>query len=501
MNLADQLDTSAKRFPDKLAVVSEDEKMTYAGLKGAVDGLASAMNSLGISRGDRVAVMLPNGPDFVASYYAIVKMGAVAVTLNVMSTPYELVHVMRDCRPKVLITIPQLAAGFTRARKMGADCDVLITSGDCPGAKNMRHLISAVRRSFSSEDMAPDDPAVIIYTAGLCGRSMGAVLTHNNLISNSEVLELCADGTESEVGAAVVPFFHSFGATVNMNCFIRLGATICTMKRFDVALFFKLLEENKVTFIAAVPALFFGMVRHPLTGSTDLSNIRLCVSGGSKLQPPVMEAFRKKFPFPLLEGYGLTEASPVSTFCRTYREYKPGSVGQPVCFVEVRVRGESGENLDPGGKGEVVVKGPNVMKGYLNSEEGTKQVIKDGWLYTGDLGYMDEHGYLFLTGHKKDMIITSSFNVYPPEVEEVLNNHPAVEEGAVVGAHDPVRGEAIKAFVVLKKGERATEKDIVRHCREYLSAYKVPRTVEFLPELPKDSGGRVLKEELIGRCS
>jgi len=332
--------------------------------------------------------------------------------------------------------------------------------------------------------MKGSDPAVIIYTSGLTGQPVGAVLTHDNLLNQSFLLQVVCGTTDQDRGLAVIPFFHSFGAVVNMLCVVRVGASVVIMDGFSVEGIFKAIEQEKITFIAAVPRLFIGMVMQPEDKNFDLSSLKLCISGGAAMPLEFFPRFEARFGIKIMEGYGLTEASPVCAFTRPAGVHKPGSIGPVVPNVEARVVDDAGRDLPTGGIGELVIRGSNVMQGYYHDEAATAAVIRNGWLYTGDLARIDEEGFIFLTGLKKRMIITSGFNVYPREVELVLNLHPAVQASLALGKPNLLRGEVVKALIVKNPDIEVDNKELVRHCRKYLSSYKVPRDIEFVERLP-----------------
>ncbi|MHB9097724.1 MAG: AMP-binding protein, partial [Syntrophales bacterium] len=328
-----------------------------------------------------------------------------------------------------------------------------------------------------------DDPAVMIYTAGLTGKPLGAVLTHHNLLTQSVLLRTICHMDERNIGLAVIPLFHSFGAAVNMLMPIRIGAGIVLMERFTLEAIFTAIEKERVTYIAAVPRLFLGMLFHEGAEKYRVDSLKLCITGGAAMPPEFIPIFEQKFGAKIMEGYGLTEASPVSSFSRLDMPQKPGSIGIPILNVEARIVDEEGREVPRGTIGELILKGENIMKGYYKDPERTAQVLKDGWLFTSDLGRMDEDGYIFLTGRKKRMIITSGFNVYPREIEIVLELHPDVEAARIIGKEDLLRGEIVKALIARKPGAAIEERELLRHCRTYLSSYKVPREIEFVERI------------------
>ncbi|HTZ38782.1 MAG TPA: AMP-binding protein, partial [Syntrophales bacterium] len=336
---------------------------------------------------------------------------------------------------------------------------------------------------FDPSDAAEDDPAVMIYTSGLTGKPLGAVLTHGNLIAQSGLLVALFDGSQDDTGLSLIPLFHSFGAVANMLNPILMGACVVMLDAFSIESIFKAIETEKVTYMTAVPRVYLGMLLQEGTEKFDLSSLKFCVTGGSAMPPAYMPQFEKKFKVPLREGYGLTEASPVCSVTRLHTEQKPGSIGVPIPGVQARIVDPNDRDLPRGEIGELIVRGPNIMKGYYKDDAATAQVLRNGWLHTGDLALIDADGHIFLKGRTKRMIITSGFNVYPREVEIVLNMHPAVLDSKAIGKPDLMRGEVVKALVVKKKGADADEKAILKHCRAYLSSYKIPREIEFVDRL------------------
>jgi long-chain acyl-CoA synthetase len=483
MSLGKMLAESAGKYAERVAVIHGDRRITYLGLEQAACALANHLRSLGFGQGDKVALMLPNCPEFIIAYFGIQKIGGVAVTLHVQSTSYELRHLLGNSDAKCLITQGVLAKRFEEIRDDLPLCRRLITTNgleeDCP----FREIIA--KGSFSTEipDLAGDDPAVMIYTAGLTGKPLGAVLTHHNLLTQSLLLRSIARRTEEDIGLAVIPFFHSFGAVANMLAVLRIGAGVVLMERFTLDGIFGAIEKEGVTYIAAVPRLFLGMFFHEGAEKYRTDSLKLCVTGGAAMPADFIPSFEQKFGVKIMEGYGLTEASPVSSFSRFDMPQKPGSIGIPIPGVAAKIVDEVGRELPRETVGELILRGENVMKGYYKDEKATAQVIHDGWLHTSDLGRMDGDGYIFLTGRKKRMIITSGFNVYPREIEIVLGLHPAVQEARIIGKEDLLRGEIVKAVVVKKPGMEIEERELLKHCRTYLSSYKVPREIEFVTEI------------------
>ncbi len=483
MSLGNMLAESAEQYAGNIAVIHGDRKITYRELDRAACSLGNHLRSLGIGKGDKIALMLPNCPEFVISYFAVQKIGGVAVTLNVQSTPYELKHLLGNSDTRCLITQETLAKRFEEIQSELPLCRHLITTTGLEKESSFGRIIAGGPHTLEIPEMAGDDPAVMIYTAGLTGKPLGAVLTHNNLLTQSLLLRTICHMDDRNIGLAVIPLFHSFGAVANMLAPLRIGAGVVLMERFTLDGIFGAIEKEKVTYIAAVPRLFLGMMFHAGAENYRVDSLKVCITGGAAMPPEFIPVFEQRFGVKIMEGYGLTEASPVSSFSRLDMPQKPGSIGIPIPNVEARIVDEEGREVPRGTVGELILKGENIMKGYYRDEEMTAQVLRDGWLFTGDLGRMDEDGYIFLTGRKKRMIITSGFNVYPREIEIVLGLYPDVLTASIVGKEDLLRGEIVKALVVRKPGAAIEERELLRHCRTYLSSYKVPREIEFVERI------------------
>lgn len=483
MHLGEMLDSVCGRYGGKKAIIFEDKSLSYGELQKAVNSLANHLKSLGIQQGDKVAIMLPNIPEFVISYFAILKLGAVAVTLNIMSTAYELQYLLGNSDSKAFITIAQSAKRYEEIKKDIPMCrHIILVDHESPSSP-FTEAAGKGPFEFSMPHIDSDDPAVMVYTAGLTGNPLGAVLTHRNLFSQTTLFPELFDGKPEDHGMAIIPLFHTFGATANMLGVMSVGCTMTILDQFNIDAILKAVERDRVTYIAAVPRVFLGMLLYEEADKFDTRSLRLCITGGSTMPPQYMPPFSKKFRCVLTEGYGLTEASPVCTVGRLNMPIKPGSIGVPIPGVEIKVIDDNDKEVPAGQVGELVVKGINVMKGYYKNEEATAGVIKNGWLHTGDLARVDGEGYVFLTGRKKRMIITSGFNVYPREVEMILDRHPAVKASQVVGKPDLMRGEIVKALVVRSRNEASDERAILKHCRTYLSSYKVPREIVFVDTL------------------
>jgi long-chain acyl-CoA synthetase len=483
MNLGKLFEDACSTYRDNVAIVFEENRLTFGNFNRSVSSLANHLKALGIGKSDKVALMLPNVPEFPIAYFACQKLGAVAVTLNVMSTSYELQYLLDNSDSKVLITAATSARRFEEIKDRLATCRHLLLTEVDDGPLSMKKALEAGPFEFEPSDAAENDPAVMIYTSGLTGKPLGAVLTHGNLISQSMLLKTLFAATQTYKALCLIPLFHSFGAVVNMLNPLLIGACVVMLDAFSMESIFKTIESEKITYAAAVPRVFLGMLLQEGVGGFDVSSLKFCVTGGSAMPPAYMPQFEKKFKVRLREGYGLTEASPVCSVTQLEMVQKPGSIGIPIPGLEARIVDDGERDLARGEIGELIVRGPNVMKGYYKDDAATALVLRNGWLHTGDLALIDADGHIFLKGRKKRMIITSGFNVYPREVEIVLNMHPIVQDSKVIGKSDLMRGEIVKALVVKKEGATADDKAILKHCRTYLSSYKIPREIEFVDRL------------------
>ncbi len=505
LNLATLLRESAKNAPEKTALVINDRELPYAMVHAYAQRFASGLRKLGIQPGQHVALLLPNVPHFALAYYGAHYAGNPVVPLNVLLTPDEIAYHLEDSDAVALITwegfYDQAKAGATRVKH----CKHVIVAKADPadptapeGAISMTALIGTSDPMTELTNTMPDDTAVILYTSGTTGRPKGAELTHFNLFYNAEYAATKLLGIDQRsVTFAVLPLFHSFGQTCIMNASFYGGATVVLMPRFDPVGAFELMAKHKVTLFAGVPTMYFALLHHPDAAKYDLATLKYCACGGSAMPVEVMRAFDEKYKVNILEGYGLSETSPVASFNVLDKPKKPGSIGLPIKGVEFKLVDDHDKTVDkPGERGEICIKGHNVMKGYYKKPEATAEAFKGGWFHTGDVGQRDEEGYYFIVDRKKDMIIRGGFNVYPREIEETLYAHPAIGEAAVIGVPHESHGEEVKAILALKPGKTATAEEIIAYCKEHLAAYKYPRIIEFRDALPKGPTGKILKREL-----
>jgi long-chain acyl-CoA synthetase len=504
LNLAMLLEMSARREPGKVAVILDDMKLRYAEINGAANKIANSLVQRGVKPGDKVAIMLPNTPHFVICYYAILKTGAVVVPLNVLFKRHEVEYHLKDSDAVALIAwegfLAEAAEGFAAADTC-RDLVVAQAPGSQvalpEGATPLNALMADTPPVFDTVQTMPDDTAVILYTSGTTGRPKGAELSHFNMFFNAMVCtEKLLNISGDSISLATLPLFHSFGQTCVMNALLYAGGTITMLPRFEPQKALEIIQRDRVTTFAGVPTMYFYLLNFPSAEQYDVSSLKFCCSGGSAMPVEVMHAFNKKYNVTIMEGYGLSETSPVASFNHLDRPIKPGSIGVPIWGVEMGIVDHEGKHLPAGELGEIVIRGHNVMKGYYKRTDATSESIRKGWFHTGDIAYRDEEGYYFIKDRVKDMIIRGGFNVYPREIEEVLYAHPAVAEAAVIGVPDTALGEEIKAVVALKPGQSVAAEELIGYCKEQLAAYKYPRSVEIRDTLPKTATGKILKREL-----
>jgi long-chain acyl-CoA synthetase len=510
LNLTTQLSEIAKKFADKPAYIFQDALSTYGELEAAVNQFASGLAKLGIGKGDHIALILGNSPHFVIGLYGAMKAGATVIPINPIYTPDEIGYIVNNGDAKAIITLdllvpvvekmnphlPKIEHVIICETSEGKERGIDVTNLTIyPNMKSFTDVLISGEKSFEGPILLDDDVAVILYTSGTTGKPKGAMLTHKNLYSNAkDTAEYLKISVDDRV-IATLPMFHVFCLTVALNAPLMNGGTIIIVPKFSPAEIFRVAREYKATVFAGVPTMYNFLYQFPEGKPDDLSTLRLCISGGASMPVALLKNFERKFRVMISEGYGLSEASPVTCFNPLDRPRKPGSIGTSIVNVENKVVNELGEELPPGEVGELIVRGPNVMKGYYKMPEETAHTIRNGWLYTGDLAKMDEEGYFYIVDRKKDMIIVGGYNVYPREVEEVLYSHPDIVEAAVVGVPDPNFGEAVKCFVVSKNKE-LTEEALIQYCQEHLAKYKVPSSIEFLEELPKNTTGKILRRAL-----
>ncbi len=512
LNLAMLLEDSTREVPKRTAVIFEDTELSYEELNATANQVANALVQLGIRRGDAVAISCQNIPYFPIVYYGILKAGAVVVPLNVLLKPREIAYHLQDAGVKAYFCqegnpeLPIGEMGFTAFQKVDNCTQFFLMTNDhnatspIKGTKSLGELLQNQPGTFETVITNPDDTAVILYTSGTTGQPKGAELSHSNMLMNARLSDNMYPRADHDVHLITLPLFHSFGQTVQMNAGIYNRATIVLLPRFNPDAALCLMEQKNITIFAGVPTMYWAILNYPGAHTFNLqkiaSTLRLCISGGAPMPAEVMRAFEEKFRVRILEGYGLSETSPIATFNRLDRPGKPGSVGLPMWGVWVRIVDRNEKDVRTDEQGEILIRGHNVMKGYYKRPEATAEVMRNGWFHTGDIGRRDGDSYLYITDRVKDMIIRGGFNVYPREIEEVLMTHPAVSLAAVIGVPDKRHGEEVKAFVILKEGAKTSEAELVTWSKENMADYKYPRFIEFREALPTTATGKILKNEL-----
>lgn len=518
---------AANDYPHRDALVFLGKSMTFRQLLKDVTRLARALKRLGVGQGERIGIMLPNSPQAVIAYYAALFVGAVVVQINPLYMRKELFHQLSDSGAETIICLDLVWPKVQEVKPETHLKRVIVTrlSDYLPFPKNWLYSLKAkldgqdpdikydsetcsflsLIRNTPFEPMEPtcestEDVALLQYTGGTTGLAKGVMLTHRNLVANctqAEAWMYKANRDEHHSFVGALPFFHVYGMTTVMNLAMKLAARMILVPRFELDLILRLIDKYKPSFFPGAPTMYVGLINHPKISRYDLSSIEACLSGSAPLPLEVQEQFEKISGGLLVEGYGMTETSPVTHSNLLWDRKKNGTIGLPWPDTDARIVDiNTGEVLSSGKEGELQVKGPQVMKGYWMRPEETEEVLKDGWLSTGDIARMDEDGYFYIMDRKKDIIIAGGFNIYPREVEDVLYEHEAIQEAAVIGIRDDYRGETVKAYVVLKKGKSATEEELDHFCRDRLAKYKVPRVYEFCNELPKSAVGKVLRRVL-----
>jgi long-chain acyl-CoA synthetase len=510
------LDDTARDFPDVDAVIFQGQGIQYGELAGWAGDLASGLHQIGIKKGQRVAIMLPNCPQYIVAYFAILKLGGVVVNVNPMYVERELEFQLHDAGAEAIVALRDLLPRLETVKGKISLQTIILTDldehvrakggktpvqGPKPGIYEYAELLKKGKSQAPPwVSLDADEVALLQYTGGTTGFSKGAMLTHYNLVS--DVIQCVSWNVGAQRGEermlAVLPFFHVYGMTVTMNEAIYLAATIILLPRFQVDDCLEAINKYQPTRFPGVPTMYIGIINHPRVKEYNISSIKVCSSGSAPLPVEALRKFEELTGGKISEGYGLTEASPVTHANPFSGKRKVGSIGLPRPDTDSKIVDlETGEkDLPPGEEGELCIRGPQVMKGYWNRPEESAKSLRNGWLYTGDIAKMDEEGYFYIVDRKKDMIICGGFNVYPREVEEALYLHPKILEAAVLGVPDPYRGETVKAFVVLKPGEKSTAEEIIEFCRQNLARFKVPTLVEFRQELPKSHVGKVLRKVL-----
>jgi len=492
-NLARILTETAARHGDRIAIKLDDTDVSYAALDEGSARFAGLLRARGFQAGDRVGVMLPNVPYFAIAYYGTLRAGGTVVPMNVLLKGRETAFYLTDPGAKIVVAWHD----FIDAAQAGADEAGAEAIAIKPG--EFEQLLGGVEEPFRDlAEVDEHDTAVILYTSGTTGQPKGAELTHANMYTNCSIAaDSLGEISEDDTLLGALPLFHSFGQTCSLNASMYKGARLSMIPRFDPDKAFEIIARDGVTLFQGVPTMFNAMLHAESADSADVSSLRLCMSGGSAMPEQVMRDFEQKFGCKVLEGYGLSETSPVASFNHPDKENKPGSIGTPIEGVEMRLIDDDGKEVGEGEVGEIAIRGHNIMKGYWNREDATKEAIDDeGWLKSGDMGKRDDDGYYFIVDRKKELIIRGGYNVYPREIEEVLYEHPAIAEAAVIGIPDDAMGEEVGAAIVFKSGESAEPDEIKAFVKEEVANYKYPRKIWIVDELPKGPTGKILKREI-----
>ncbi len=493
MNLSNVIRQGARYFPENRAIVFGNRSYSYRQLDAGVDLVASHLRELGVRKGDRVALYAENRPEWIMIYYGVVKLGATIVCVSAAYKSFELEHILEDSRPAVAVTTDALLPNMHGKEKVPYVKDVLVIEKD-PTLSTLCEIKEGAVPSFGCADCGPDDTCVILYTGGTTGTPKGAMLTHGNVLYTTQNVCYHERTVSGDAGLCFMPLNHVFAGNHIMNAMFYACATLVLHKGFDMDEIISSIEKNRVTRLYAVPTVYIRFLNNP-DCHKSLTSIGYAFSAATSMPSEIVRQWKEIFGLNIHEAYGMTETSSLVTFNHVYR-HKIGSVGTPAGVVEVKIVDVNGNEVEGGGEGEILIRGPNVMKGYFNRQEESAKVMAGGWLYSGDLGRLDEEGYLYIIDRIKDMIISGGLNVYPTEVEDVLYRHDAVEECGVTGLPDKEYGEAVTAFIRLKEGHEADKTELIRFCKERLASYKAPKKVIFLQELPKTPQGKILKREL-----
>jgi long-chain acyl-CoA synthetase len=497
--LVDVLPRAARAWPDKTALVTGGRSFTFAEIDALSSRLANGLRGLGVGVGDRVTLYAANSWEWVVSYYAVLKLGAVVNPINVMLTPDEVRFVVSDCGARALLASRERGEPLLERRTETPLQDIVLFGDAVPaGARSFTELIERSAAQLDLPEVAPDSLSTICYTSGTTGHPKGAMLAHRSVVLNTAMTANLHVRTARDTVVTALPCAHVYGNVVMNGCFFY-GMTLVLVPRFSEREVLEAIQAHRATMFEGVPSMYMMLLAHPELDRYDLSSLTRCTVGGQTMPVAKMQEVEARFGCPLVELWGMTEIAGLGTTIPLYGENRHGSIGLPLPYVEARIAdaGNATRTVEPGVVGELMVRGPIVMQGYYGNEKATRETIEpDGWLHTGDLARMDDDGYIHVVDRKKDMILTGGYNVYPAEIERVIAGHPAVAMVAVGGLPDEIKGEIAKAYVVLKPGATADEASIMALCREHLAAYKLPRRIQFVPDLPKTSTGKIMRREL-----
>lgn len=497
-NLYQIIENSKTKYPENVALGFGEQRISYKKVKEASDRLAGGLKNMGLGPGDRIALMLPNVPQFVMSYFSLLKIGVTIVPISIFFKAEEIRYQVEDAEVRGIIFWDGFRQNVKQAVYGLGRCEKLIVLGEKAESGEVRlpYLMEINDPLEETVEVEPDDTAVIAYSAGTTGQYKGVELTHRNILSE---IDACCTflGLVHEDGVVgVLPLYHPLGHVLVMGCFLRCGGNVILVPKFHPENILKMIEKEKPTYFVGVPTMYRGLLKVEDGDKMDIGTLKFCLSSGDALKQETMKTFKEKFKVPILEGYGLTEASSMVSFNSPVRERKPGSIGLPLPGIDMKIVDESGSEVRTGQVGEIIVKGPIVMKGYLNQPEATEEALKDGWLHTGDLAQLNEDGFGFIVVREENVIIKSGFNIYPKEVEKLLSGYSKIKEVVVVGVDDPAQGEEIHASIVLKEGEAATPEEIIEYSKAQMETYKCPSVIHFVSSHPKGPTGRVLRDKV-----
>ena len=503
MNIGYLLSNSAHKYPERLAIISEEGRWTYKAFNERVNRLAGALMNVGLKKGDRIAILFYNCSYFVEVYFAAVKIGLVPTPVNFRFAGSEIVYVLNDSQPRMLFYGPEFEKTLLGVR------DQLVSVRHFVSPHNGASFLAADYEDFLSggapNAVIPDsnvnenDPCQLIYTSGTTGKPKGTILTHRNVLWNLFNTIWAREDKSGEKALIVGPLYHTAALNNHLAIQVALGGTSIIIRKFEPESLLRTIEQENATLISGAPALYNRLMQHPNAHQYDTRSITKCTSGSEKLPLEVKKKLLEFFPNikGVYDVYGLTEASPSIAILNAEDSLrKDGSVGKPLPFLETRIVDENHRSLPPGEVGELICRGPNVMQGYFRNPQGTKEAIQNGWLFTADLAKMDEEEFLYIVDRKKEMIVSGGENIYPREIEEVLIRHPAVADVAVIGIPHPTWGETVKAFVALREGQTIDEQEVINFCKKYLAGYKKPTVVDFVPSIPRNPSGKALKRLL-----
>ena len=493
LNLSNIIDRGALNFADKIALVHNSKRYTYNGLKCAMDRVAFYLSEHGMRSGDRIAIHMPNCPEWVAAYYGIIRLGAVTVCVSAAYKQKEIEHLLNDSQVSLLITCDELLPQVPERETIATVKDVLVWEND-PVLASIFETRATENKPFVPVDCSPGDECVILFTGGTTGTPKGAMLTHCNILYTAQNVCYHERAAPDDVALCFMPLNHVFGGNHIMNSTLYGCGTLVLHKSFDMDEVLFSIQTDKITRFYSVPTVYIRLLNTE-NSRKYLETLNYCFSAATSMASEIVRQWQEKFNLTIHEAYGMTESSSLVTFNHLYH-HKVGSVGTPAGVVEVKIVDDENNEVSPGETGEIIIRGPNIMKGYFNRIEETKEVLRNGWLHSGDIGRLDQDGYLYIVDRIKDLIISGGLNVFPTEVEEILYTHATVEECAVVGMPHSEYGEAVTAFVKIKQGKPCSEADLISFCKAQIASYKAPKKILFVDELPKSPAGKILKREI-----